>query len=152
MIILSPIKRRFVYVVLFEILAIFLSTLVLMVLSGSNVKGSLPVAIIMSTTAVVWNYIYNSGFEYWEVRQDVKQRTLVIRIVHASGFEAGLVMICLPLYMIWYDVDVWTALSMELTLLVFFLVYTFLFTLLFDQVFTLHHKNNQSADLNISQA
>src|SRR5690554_6359439 len=65
-------------------------------------------------------------------------RTFKIRSIHALGFEAGLFMVCLPLYMLWYGVGVWTALTMEVAILFFFLVYTFVFTLLFDQIFTRH--------------
>lgn len=140
MITLTPIKRRLVYVTLFEITAIILSTFVLMVLSGGDAKESLPVAVIISTAAVMWNYIYNTAFEAWEVRHQVKVRTLIIRVVHATGFEGGLVLVCLPLYMLWYGVGIWEAISMEAALLLFFLVYTFIFTLLFDQVFTLQHQ------------
>lgn len=137
---LTPIKRRLVYVAIFEVTAIILSTFVLMVLSGSDVQESLPVAVIISTAAVVWNFIYNTAFEAWEVRNQVKVRTLIIRTIHAAGFEGGLVLVCLPLYMLWYGVGIWTALSMEAALLLFFLGYTFVFTLIFDQIFTLHHQ------------
>ena len=62
---------------------------------------------------------------------------LLIRSAHAIGFEGGLVLICLPLYMIWYDVGLIKAFMMEAALLLFFLVYTFVFTLGFDKIFTL---------------
>lgn len=137
---LTPIKRRLVYVAIFEVTAIIFSTFVLMVLSGSDAQESLPVAVIISTAAVVWNFIYNTAFEAFEVRNQVKVRTLTIRIIHATGFEGGLVLVCLPLYMFWYGVGIWTALSMEAALLLFFLGYTFIFTLIFDQIFTLHHQ------------
>jgi uncharacterized membrane protein len=137
---LSPIKRRLIYIFVFEITAILLSTMVLMLLSDRNVQASLPVAIIISTAAVIWNYLFNTAFEYWEVRKQIKNRTLAVRSLHAIGFEGGLVLICLPLYMIWYQVGPWTAFKMEAVLLLFFLVYTFVFTLLFDQVFTLHQQ------------
>ena len=140
MITLSPIKRRLTYVVLFEIIAIVFSTLVLMLLSEGDAQESLPVAIFISTAAVVWNYLFNMVFEFWEVRQQIKVRTFAIRSLHALGFEGGLVLICLPLYMWWYGVDLWTAFTMEAALLLLFLVYTFIFTLLFDQLFTLHQE------------
>ena len=139
---LSPLKRRLVYVTVFEIIAIISSTLVLMWLSHSDVSESLPVAVMMSLAAVIWNFIYNTAFEAWERRRRVKHRTVWIRSVHAFGFEGGLVIICLPLYMIWYDVGLVKAFMMEIALLLFFLVYTFTFTLIFDKIFTLphHHK------------
>ena len=142
MITLSPLKRRLVYVTVFEIIAIISSTLVLMWLSHSDASESLPVAVMMSLAAVIWNFIYNTAFEAWERRRRVKHRTVWIRSVHAFGFEGGLVIICLPLYMIWYDVGLIKAFMMEVALLLFFLVYTFTFTLIFDKIFTLphHHK------------
>lgn len=140
MITLSPLKRRLLYVTVFELLGIVFATLVLMALSGGAAQDSLPVAIIVSTAAVVWNFIYNTFFESWEARQQIKERTLKIRSAHAIGFEGGLFVFCLPVYMLWYGVGVWTALTMEAALLLFFLVYTFVFTWLFDQVFTLPHQ------------
>ena len=139
MITLSPIKRRLVYVTIFEIIAIISSTLVLMLLSNSSAAESLPIAIMVSLAAVIWNFIYNTAFENWERRQQVTQRTLLVRSTHAIGFEGGLVLICLPLYMIWYDVGFIKAFMMEAVLLLFFLIYTFFFTLGFDKVFTLPH-------------
>jgi len=137
---LSPIKRRLVYVTIFELLGILFSTMVLMALSGGDAEESLPVAIIVSSIAVIWNYIYNTGFESWESRCNVLERTFKIRCIHAIGFEAGIFLLCLPLYMFWYGVGVWKAIAMESTLLLFFLVYTFVFTLLFDKVFTRQHQ------------
>lgn len=137
---LSSVKRRLLYVALFEVLAIILSTLILMVLSDGTADDSLPVAIIVSTVAVVWNYIYNTLFERWETFAKVTQRTLAIRSLHATGFEGGLFLFCLPLYMLWYGVGLWQAIVMESALLLFFLVFTFVFTLAFDKVFTLPYQ------------
>lgn len=137
---LSPIKRRLVYVTIFEIIAILSSTVVLMYLSGGDASESLPVAIMVSLAAVTWNFIYNTAFENWERRKQVTQRTLLIRSAHAVGFEGGLFLICLPLYMVWYGVSLTKAFTMEATLLLFFLVYTFIFTLVFDKIFTLPHQ------------
>ena len=137
---LSPLKRRIVYVSIFELLGIVFATLVLMALSGGDAQQSLPVAVIVSTAAVAWNFVYNTLFESWEARKQLKERTLKIRSIHAIGFEGGLFLFCLPIYMLWYSVGVWEAMVMESALLLFFLVYTFVFTLLFDQVFTLPHQ------------
>ncbi|KAA0930854.1 PACE efflux transporter [Psychrobacter sp. ANT_H59] len=143
---LSPIKRRIFYVTVFEIIAIISSTLVLMLLSNSSAAESLPVAVMVSLAAVIWNFIYNTAFENWERRKQVPQRTLLVRSAHAIGFEGGLVLICLPVYMIWYDVGFIKAFMMEAVLLLFFLVYTFFFTLGFDKIFTLpHHYKSASA-------
>lgn len=138
---LSPIKRRLIYVGVFELFGILFATLVLMALSGGDAQNSLPVAIIVSSAAVTWNYIYNTLFESWECRKHIMARTIKIRCLHAIGFEGGLFLFCLPVYMLWYGVGLWQAISMQTALLVFFLVYTFVFTLLFDKVFTLPHQS-----------
>ena len=71
MITLSPLKRRLVYVTVFEIIAIISSTYVLMWLSDSGASESLPVAVMVSMAAVVWNFIFNTAFEAWERRKKV---------------------------------------------------------------------------------
>ena len=147
MITLTPLKRRIVYVTIFEILAVLFSTLLLMSLSGGGAMQSLPIAVIVSGAAVIWNFIYNSIFERLEQRWQINERTLLVRSAHALGFEGGLLLICLPLYMLWYGVGVWIAFTMEAALLLFFLVYTFIFTLIFDKIFTLpHHRPTTDAD------
>ena len=138
---LSPLKRRLLYAVVFEILAVILSTIILMFLSGSGVQESLPLAIVVSGVAVLWNYLYNTLFESWERRQQIMARTLRIRTLHTLGFERGLLIFCLPIYMYWFSVGPWEAFLMETTLVVFFLVYTFVFTFIFDKIFTLQHQN-----------
>ena len=60
MIALGPIKRRVLYITLFEIFAVILTTFILVVLSGSDTKQSLILAVIIAITAVVWNFIYNT--------------------------------------------------------------------------------------------
>lgn len=142
MITLSPIKRRVLYVTLFEIFAVMLTTFILVVLSGGDTQQSLILAIIIASTAVVWNFIYNTLFEYWEKRKQIKNRTFIIRSIHAIGFEGGLTLVCMPLYMIWYGVGIWMALTMEISLTLAFLVYTFLFTLGFDNIFTLPQQTS----------
>lgn len=141
MITLSPIKRRITYVSIFELLAILLSTLILMGLSGGDAKQSLPVAVMVSVTAVIWNFIYNTGFEALERRLKIAKRTIMIRSLHAIAFETGLLLLCIPIYMLWYRVGLWQAFVMEGVLLLFFLFYTFIFTLIFDKIFTLPYQH-----------
>ncbi len=131
---MNPLPRRITYVVLFEALAILLSTVLLAVLSDGGAHGNLPVAVASSMAAVVWNFIYNTMFEAWEQRRGIATRTLFVRVVHTVGFEGGLLVILIPLFMWWYAVGPLTALAMETALLVFFLVFTFVFTWAFDTV------------------
>ena len=59
------------------------------------------------------------------------------RVAHAIGFEGGLAAILVPVFAWWLDVSLWQALWMDLGLLVFFLVDSFVFNWTFDRVFGL---------------
>ena len=87
--------------------------------------------------AVVWNFIYNSLFEAWEARQATRGRSVARRAAHAIGFEGGLVAVLVPLFAWWLNISLWEALVLDLGLVVFFMIYTFLFSLAFDRVFGL---------------
>lgn len=132
---LNPVPRRLTYVALFELIAIFFSSLLLSGMSDGNVASSLPVAVTTSVVAVVWNYIYNTLFERWERKNNIQKRTLLIRIVHTTLFEAMFIILIVPFFMWFYNVGIVKAFMMEVGLLTFFFVYAFVFTWLFDRVF-----------------
>lgn len=131
---LKPRPRKLVYAITFETLAILLSTVLLAILSQSQSHNSLPVAIAVSVIALIWNYIFNSFFELIESKLRIKKRTVMVRLTHAISFELGLFFFTIPLYIWWYNVGFIKAISMEVTILVFFFIYTYLFTLVFDKL------------------
>lgn len=137
MYILEARLRRIIYVIIFEFFAIVFSTVLLAALSQGDAAGSLPVAIVVSVVAVVWNFVYNTGFEALEQKLKLTERTVITRILHAIGFEGGLILAIIPIFMYWYQVGFIEAFMMEAALLVFFLVYTFVFTWVFDRIFPL---------------
>lgn len=137
MYILEARLRRIIYVIIFEFFAIVFSTVLLAALSQGDAAGSLPVAIVVSVVAVVWNFVYNTGFEALELKLKLTERTVITRILHAIGFEGGLILAIIPIFMSWYQVGFIEAFMMEAALLVFFLVYTFVFTWVFDRIFPL---------------
>ncbi|OBI10013.1 hypothetical protein AWC18_08065 [Mycolicibacter nonchromogenicus] len=130
---MSPAFRRVVYVISYELVAIGLTTVLLTVV-GFGSSGSGAVAVAASTVAVVWNYAWTTMFEAWERRQESATRTVARRIVHAVGFEGGLVVLLLPIVAALLKVSLLEALGLEIGLLAFFLVYTFVFAWLFDAV------------------
>jgi uncharacterized membrane protein len=134
---LQGVWRRVVYVSLYEVLAIALAGLGLMLMSGESLLASGALATATSAVAVVWNLVFNSLFERWEARQPVKGRSVQRRVAHALAFEAGLVLMLVPLIAWWLGIGLWEALVMDLALVVFFLVYTFAFNWAFDEVFGL---------------
>jgi uncharacterized membrane protein len=134
---MQGIKRKVVYITLYEIIAITMSTAGLALLSGANMGHASVAAVAASAIAVVWNLVYNTLFERWEARQAKRGRSLLRRAVHAIGFEGGLVVTLVPLFAWWLEISLWQAFVLDLGLIVFFLVYTFVFNLLFDRIFGL---------------
>lgn len=134
---MQGLQRKIVYVSLYELFAIAASSAGLALLSDSGLGHASVAAVAASAIAVVWNLVYNTLFERWEARQAVKGRGVARRIAHALGFEAGLVVMLVPLFAWWLGVSLWQAFVLDLGLIVFFLVYTYVFNLGFDRVFGL---------------
>ena len=134
---MQGIKRRVVYVISFELLAILASSTLLRLFSGSSVVHAGIVAVASSVIALLWNLAYTALFEAWESRQARKGRSLLRRAVHALGFEAGLVLMLVPLFAFVLDISLPQALLYNLGMILFFLAYTFLFNLAFDRLFGL---------------
>lgn len=134
---MQGIKRKVVYVSLYEAIAILAATLGLAGMSGQGVEHSGLLAVLASGIAVLWNLAFNTVFERWEARQTQRTRSVMRRVVHAVFFEAGLVLFLVPLMAWWFDTSLLQALLMDLGLVLFFVVYTFVFNWSFDRVFGL---------------
>lgn len=128
--------RRVIYVVVFEMLAIFLVALVLLLAQQSMLRAS-GLAVGNSVIAVIWNYIFNAGFERWEARLAHPARTVGRRILHSLCFELGLIVLLVPFMAWWLDISLWQSLLLEAGFMLFFLIYTFVYTLVFDKLFGL---------------
>jgi uncharacterized membrane protein len=134
---MQGIRRRVVYVALYEAFAILAATLGLAGMSGHGMQDAGIVAVATSAIAIVWNLVFNTLFERWEARQAVRGRSVARRVAHAVGFEGGLTLFFVPLMAWWFNTTWLHALAMDLGLLLFFLVYTFVFSWVFDRVFGL---------------
>jgi uncharacterized membrane protein len=130
-------KRKLVYVISFEVIAIALSSTLLRLLSDSSLVYAGAAAVGASVIAMSWNFVYNTLFEAWEARQARKGRSVLRRAMHALGFEAGLVVMLVPLFAWVLGVGLLEALVLNLAMIVFFLAYNFVFNLAFDRLFGL---------------
>jgi uncharacterized membrane protein len=134
---MQGLRRRVIYVTLYELIAIAATGIGLAVFSDSSVERAGVAAVVSSAVAVAWNVVFNTLFERWEARQSVRGRSLARRAAHAIGFEGGLVVTLVPFFAWWLDISLWQAFVLDLGLLMFFLVYTFVFNWVFDRVFGL---------------
>lgn len=129
--------RRIVYVTLYEVIAIIASSAGMALLLGVPAGHAGALSVMASAVAVAWNLVFNTLFEAWEARQTVRTRSLGRRIAHALGFEGGLILVLVPLMAWWLGIGLIEALTLDIGLVLFFLVYTFVFTWAFDRVFGL---------------
>lgn len=134
---MQGIKRKLVYVSFYELIAIFITSVSLYLLSSQGLGHASFAAVSSSIIAAAWNLIYNTLFERWEAKQAKRGRSLLRRIAHAAGFEGGLVIMLVPLFAWWLELSLWNAFVLDLGLIIFFLAYTFIFNLVFDRIFGL---------------
>jgi len=131
------IKRKVVYVGVFEAIAIVVCSLGFAALSDRGLGHASALSVAASAVAVLWNFVFTLMFEAWEDRQPVRGRGLARRVAHAVIFEAGLIVLLVPLIAWWLEVSLLRALVMDLGLAAFFLAYTFVFNWGFDRIFGL---------------
>lgn len=134
---MQGIRRKAVYVGLYELFAIVFSSTGLAAGSGSSLERAGAIAVVTAVIAVVWNLGYNTLFERWEARQSVRGRGFGRRVAHAVGFELGFLVLLVPLFAWWFGISLQHALVLEIGLALFFLLYTFVFNWSFDKVFGL---------------
>ena len=134
---MQGIQRKIVYVALYEAIAIACTTAGLAGLADHAAGTAGIAAVLASATAVVWNLVYNTLFEAWEARQARRGRSLLRRVVHAIGFEGGLVLAIVPMLAWTLDMPIVDAFLLDIGLVIFFVVYSFAFNWAFDLVFGL---------------
>lgn len=134
---MTPIRRRVLQALLYEVFAIAFVGPVLGWAFDKPQTSTLLLAVVLSSIALCWNYVFNALFEKWESRQPVKGRSFVRRLAHGAGFEGGLTVLLVPVMAYWLDTSFLTAFLANLGLLAFFFVYAMGFTWAFDKVFGL---------------
>ncbi|QIM19667.1 PACE efflux transporter [Leucobacter coleopterorum] len=132
-----PVLRRVVFVAGYETLSVLFTVLVLSTLLGHGGGSSTLTAVVLSTVATGWNYLWNTTFEAIEKRRGVSGRGAGSRALHAIGYEGGVLFFTIPLVAIMLGVNLLEAFAIEGGLLVFFLIFTVVYTWVFDRVFGL---------------
>jgi len=126
-------KERFYHAAGFELVAIAIISPVAAWLMNKPLFQMGALAIMLSTVAMVWNMIYNAGFDRLFPRERVP-RGLVLRVMHALGFEGGFILIGLPLAAWMLGVTLWQAFLVELGFFLFFLPYTVVYNWAYDKL------------------
>ena len=146
---MKPRNRRILQVILYETFAVAFVGPILSLIYDKPISSTLVLAIIFSSIALTWNYVFNALFERWESRQTTRGRSFIRRFIHGLGFEGGLVVMLVPVMAYWLNISALSAFIANLGFFVFFFVYAIVFTWCFDRVFGLPesaavHGNSQT--------
>lgn len=129
---------RIRHAVSFEILALFLVTPLGAWVFSLPLTDIGVVSVGSATIAMLWNYVYNIGFDRAMQRiAGSTYKSVPIRVMHAVLFEAGLLLVLAP-FIAWYlGVGLWHAVVMDVSFSLFYLVYAFVFNWSYDRLFPL---------------
>lgn len=125
-------------ITLFEVGGLLLITPPFAWLSGVPLGDSLGLLAVAALIAAVWNAAYNTTFDWIEGRltgRSADRRPWLGRVLHAIGFEGGLLLLTLPVVMAWTGMDWLTALLADIGLAAAYVVYAFFFNLAYDRAF-----------------
>lgn len=87
--------------------------------------------ILLATTVMIWNIIYNALFDrLWPAHQ--VRRTAKVRALHALGFESGFIVIGVSIVAWVLNVSLLQAFTLEIGFFLFFLPYTMLYNWAYD--------------------
>jgi len=123
--------------------------LAIVIPAGSYLFG-LPAAhmgvigIVGATVATLWNFLFNLGFDHALLRfQGHTRKSMAVRVAHAVLFEIGLLAMLLPMIAWYLGVSLVQAFLMDMSMVVFYVVYAFVFNIAYDRVFPV--RSNQPA-------
>ncbi|WP_095159672.1 multidrug/biocide efflux PACE transporter [Pseudomonas sp. Irchel 3E13] len=129
----KTLTERIVHALGFEFFALLLCAPTIALVMDKPLMSAGLLTLAISVTATLWNMLYNVLFDRLQNRVGF-QRTPLIRMLHALGFEGGLILAVVPMAAWWLSIGLVEAFLMEVGLLVFLLPYTYLYNLGFDRL------------------
>ena len=126
-------KRRIVHALNYEIILLVIIALALSFIFELPLEVTGVLGIFMAVTSVIWNMVFNHYFEKFEAKHQL-QRTVRVRILHAIGFEGGLMLATIPMVAYAMNMSLWQAIVLDFSLTLCILVYTFIFQWCYDLI------------------
>ncbi|MBC9072749.1 PACE efflux transporter [Thauera sp. CAU 1555] len=135
---LRSLPDRLRQIALFEVGGLLLITPPFAWASGVPLAESIGLLAVIALIAALWNAGYNTAFDWVEGRltgRTADRRPLRLRVVHAIGFEGGLLLMSLPVIMAWTGMGWVEALLADIGLAAAYVAYAFVFNLTYDRLF-----------------
>ena len=126
-------KRRVVHALTYEIILLVIIAIALSFIFEVPMEVTGTLGIAMAVTSVIWNMIFNHFFEKYEKKHQLK-RTVPVRIMHAIGFEGGLMLATIPMVAYALNMSLLEAILLDFSMTMCILVYTFIFQWCYDHI------------------
>ncbi|MBY4675599.1 PACE efflux transporter [Marinobacterium arenosum] len=139
---------RIRYMLTFEALLILMSAPTIAHVLERQTLDVGAMALVLSLKAMLINPVYNYLFDMLDVRAGrvPTERSPLARVAHAVGFESVLTLTSLPIVVWWLQVSWLQALMMDLAIISFIVVYTYIFTWLYDRIFPVVQPAREAVD------
>lgn len=129
----KTLAERIGHALAFEVIALVICAPLFSWLMNTTMTEMGALTLAISLIAMLWNVVYNAGFDRLQRRIGFT-RTLSVRLLHAVVFEAGLILVAVPLAAVWLNITLWQAFVLDIGLLMFFLPYTMAFNWAYDRL------------------
>jgi len=126
-------KRRIIHALSYEMILLVIIAIALSFIFDMPMEVTGTLGIAMAVTSVIWNMVFNYFFEKFEAKRQLK-RTVGVRILHAIGFEGGLMLATIPMVAYSLDMPIWQAILTDLSMTLCILIYTFIFQWCYDAI------------------
>ena len=126
-------KRRWVHALSYEVILLVIIALALSYVFEMPMQVTGGLGIAMAMTSVLWNMLFNHYFEKLEAKHQLR-RTFKIRVLHAIGFEGGLMLATIPMVAYALEKSMMQAFLIDLLMTLSILLYTFIFQYCYDHV------------------
>ncbi|WP_336942959.1 chlorhexidine efflux PACE transporter AceI [Acinetobacter modestus] len=126
-------RRRLIHAISYEVILLVIIAIALSFIFSMPLEVTGILGVIMAVISVIWNMIFNYYFEKVEHKYQWK-RTIPVRILHAIGFEGGLMLATIPIIAYMMKMSFIDALILDFGLTMCILVYTFIFQWCYDVI------------------
>ena len=126
-------RRRWIHALSYEVILLVIIALVLSYMFEMPMQVTGGLGIAMAVTSVLWNMLFNHYFEKFEAKRQL-HRTFKIRILHAIGFEGGLMLATIPMVAYALEISMLQAILIDLLMTLSILLYTFIFQYCYDHI------------------
>ena len=128
-------KSRMVHALLFEIAALMIVSPLGSKVFNIGLSDFGQVAVISALIAMVWNYIFNLGFDHaMNRRLGHTDKTVWMRVLHSVLFELGMMSVLVPIIAWFSNISLIRAVVMGLSFSIFYMVYAFCLNWCYDLV------------------